>query len=89
MMIFTRIDIIWIGEIILGLRTIEEMITIVTEMSIGVMTVMIQDRTKISRTIIVVMVGIIMTAIIHLKAIMEANKNNVTRMIDFLECSFF
>ena len=65
------------------------MITIVTEMSIGVMTVMIQDRMKISRTIIVVMVGIIMTAIIHLKAIMEANKNNVTRMIDFLECSFF
>ena len=44
MMIFTRIDIIWIGEIILGLRTIEEMITIMAEMSIGVMTVMIQGE---------------------------------------------
>ena len=40
-MIVTRIDITWIVGMILDMMTIEELITIMDEMSIGVTTVMI------------------------------------------------
>ena len=43
-MIVTRIDITRIVEMILDMMIIEEMITIMAEMSIGVMTVMIQGE---------------------------------------------
>ena len=54
---------------------IEEMIRIMAEMTIDVTTVMIQDGMTIGRTIIVVMVGIIMTEIIHLKEIMVTDNH--------------
>ena len=74
-MIITRIDITRIDKMILGVMTIEEMIKIMAEISIRVTTVMIQDGMTIGRTIIVVMVGIIMTEIIHLKEIMVTDNH--------------